>query len=131
MQTSKIKYLFIGKADELKEVGEFTVQPQSDWSKDCRTIFQNYCTSNVEGKVEQRNKVKVKESNNNYYFYISEQHLFYIALVDIAYPEYLVFKLFEEIYKENIPLLRDDKGRLNSIGLSKLKDLVNSPLDIP
>lgn len=121
----KIKYIMIGKAQDLKEIGEYPSQTVSEWSKDCKKIFSNYCASNIQGKIEQRNKVKVKESNFNHYFYINSQQIFFIALVETSFPEYLVFKLFEEINKENIPLLRDEKGKLNTIGLSKLKDLVN------
>ena len=122
----KIKYLFIGKAEELKEIGEFPTQPLQEWLKDSRRIFNSYCSGGIEGKLEQRNKIKDKDyANNNYFFYISEQKLFFLSIVDSSYSESLVFKLFEDITKENIHLLRDDKGKLNSIGLSKLRDLIS------
>ena len=121
-----IKYLSIGKAQDLKEIGELSIQSVPEWVKDCKKIFENYCSSNLDAKIDQRNKVRIKDTNNNYYFYISESYNFFIAVVDSSYPESLVFKLFDDIYKENIPLLRDDKGRLNSIGISKLKGIVNS-----
>lgn len=124
--SKKIKYIFIGKAQDRKELGELNVQAQQSWAKDCRTIFENYCGSDLESKLEQRNKVKMKDTTNNYYFIISESYYFYIAVVDSSYPETLIFKLFEDIFKENIPLLRDDKGKLNSIGNNKLKELVNN-----
>lgn len=124
-----IKYLFIGRATELKEIGELNIQTQPNWPRDSRTIFKNYCSQGVEEKLEQRNKVKVDDTGNYYYFYISDNYYFYIAVVDGKYPEALIFKLFDDIFKENIPLLRDDKGRLNSIGANKLKDLVNSYQD--
>ena len=118
-----IKYLFIGKAQDLKEIGELSIQSAPEWIKDCKKIFENYCSNNLDAKIDQRNKVKIKDTNNNYYFYISENYYFFISVVDSSYPESLVFKLFDDIYKENIPLLRDDKGRLNSIGLTKLKGI--------
>lgn len=123
---TNIKYLFMGKAEELKEIGELNIQAQHEWAKDSRTIFQNYCSSGIESKVDQRNKVKVKDSGHFYYFFISENYYFYIAVVDENYPESQVFKLFEEIYKDNIPLLRDDKGKLNKIGNQKLQEVVSS-----
>ena len=122
----KIKYVMIGKASEVKELGEFPSQPVSDWAKDCKKIFVNYCASNIESKLEQRNKVKVKESSLLHYFYINDQKVFFVALVESSYSENLVFRMFDDIQKENIPLLRDEKGRLNTIGLSKLKDLINN-----
>lgn len=122
----KVKYVMIGKATEIKELGEFPSQPVSEWAKDCKKIFVNYCASNVESKLEQRNKVKVKESSLLHYFYINEQKIFFVALVDSSYSENLVFRMFDDIQKENIPLLRDEKGKLNTIGLSKLKDIINS-----
>jgi len=127
MNNQKIKYLLIGKADELKEIGEYPNQPIQNWAKDCRKIFNSYCLSGIEGKIEQRNKIKdTSSTNNNYYFQISEQKIFFICLVDSAYPEHYIFKLFEDIYRENIHLLRDNKGKLNTIGLNKLRDLVNN-----
>lgn len=124
--TKKIKYIFIGKAQDRKELGELSIQSQASWAKDCRTIFENYCGNDVESKIEQRNKVKMKDTSNNYYFLISESNYFYIAVVDSTYPETLVFRLFEDIFKENIPLLRDEKGKLNLIGNNKLRELVNN-----
>lgn len=127
MNNPKIKYLLIGKADELKEIGEYPSQPIQSWAMDCRKIFNSYCTSGIEGKIDQRNKIKdTSTTNNNYYFQISEQKIFFICLVDSAYPEHYIFKLFDDIYRENIHLLRDNKGKLNTIGLNKLRDLVNN-----
>lgn len=122
---SNIKYLFIGKAQELKELGEVSVQSKSEWSIDCKTLFQNICGKKLESNLEQRNKVKAKDNSNLYYFYVSENYYFYFAVVDSKYPENQVFKFFEDIYKENIPLLRDDKGALNNIGLNKLKEILS------
>lgn len=121
----RIKYVFFGKAVELKEIGEFPSQPASEWVKDSKIIFNKYCASNVETKLEQRNKVNIKHSSNSHYFYVSDQKIFFLALVDSSYPENHIFKLFESIQKENIHLLRDDKGKLNTIGMSKLRDLVS------
>ena len=120
-----IKYLFLGKAPELKELGEINIQTKPEWPIDCKTIFQNICGNNLEANLEQRNKVKSKDSVNFYYFYVSENYYFFFAVVDSLYPENQVFKFFEEIFKENIPLLRDDKGKLNNIGNSKLKELTS------
>ena len=127
MNNEKIKYLLIGKADELKEIGEYPSQPIQSWANDCRKIFNSYCTSGIDGKIEQRNKIKdTSTTNNHYYFQISEQKIFFICLVDSSYPEHYIFKLFDDIYRENIHLLRDVKGKLNRIGSNKLRDLVNN-----
>ncbi len=123
---NKIKYILIGKADDLKEIGEYPIQTNMDYAKDCRTIFTSYCSTNIQSKIDSRNKVKAKHTNNNHYFYISDQRIFFISVVDASYPETNVFKMFDEIQKENVHLLRDDKGKLNSIGLSKLKEIYNS-----
>lgn len=122
----KIKYILIGKADDLKEIGEYPFQTNMEYAKDCRTIFTSYCSSNIQSKIDSRNKVKAKHTNNNHYFYISDQRIFFISVVESTYPESNVFKMFDEIQKENVHLLRDDKGKLNSIGINKLKEIFNS-----
>ncbi len=124
--TNPIKYILIAKAEELKEIGEISIQASPEWIRDSKKIFENYCNNKIETKLEERNKVKIKDTNNSYFFTILENYIFCIAIAESTYSDTLIFKLFEDICKENIHLLRDSNGKLNSIGKSKMKDLVQT-----
>lgn len=124
--SSKLKFLYIAKAKEKKDIGEVSFNASSDWIKDSKKIFETYCSSGIDSKIDQRNKVKIKESTYSYYFTIIDNGIFYLAIASSSLSETEVFRLFDDISKEYIPLLRDDKGKLNSIGYKKLNEVLKN-----
>lgn len=117
-----IKYVFLGNSQNLKEIGEYPNKVSESWTQEARTIFQTYCKSPMNTKYEQRNKVVGHDGN--YYFTITPTNIFYLILADSSYQERHIFQLVEEMQKESIYLLVDEKGELNKIGKQSLKNLI-------
>jgi hypothetical protein len=119
-----IKYVFLGNSETLKEIGEYPNKAKEDWSKNCKQIFQKYCnSSNV--KFEQRNAIR-NNPDGNIYFIIMPSNIFYFVISTPEYPERQVFQLIEELHRDSIYLLTDEKGELNKIGKQSLKNIVES-----
>jgi hypothetical protein len=118
-----IKYVFLANSQNLKEIGEYPSKSNEAWLKETKMIFNGYC-KNTSKKYEERNKVV--GSDGNYYFTITPTDTFYIVLAHSEYPQRNVFQLIEEIQKENIHLLVDEKGELNKIGKQSLKNLIDN-----
>lgn len=118
-----LKFIFLGNSQSLKEIGDYPVNAQENWVKESKSIFEKYCKS-ASMKYEQRNRVIGSEGN--FYFTITPTNVFYLVLAKSDYPERQVFELIEEIQKENVPLLVDEKGELNKIGKQSLKNLVEA-----
>ena len=119
-----IKYVFLGNSQNFKEIGEYPHNASDTNAKESKTIFTTYCRSSKNTKYEERNKVV--GSDGNYYFTIMPTNTFYLILADSEYPQTRVFNLIEEIHKESIYLLVDEKGELNKIGKQSLKQICDS-----
>jgi len=72
---------------------------------------------------EERNRIDDQLQNCHYYFTTTLSGIFYLAYVDNDYPEYLNTQFFDDIQKEGLNLLLDDKGELNKAAREKLKTL--------
>jgi vesicle-associated membrane protein 7 len=118
-----IKYVFIGNSQTVKEIGEYPSKGKESWSKDCKQIFEKYCKSNS-AKYEQRNLVVGQDGN--YCFIIMPSNIFYLVLAEADYPERQVFALVDELHRDSIYLLTDEKGELNKIGRTSLKNIAES-----
>jgi hypothetical protein len=119
-----IKYVFLGNSQNLKEIGDYPMRASEAWVKEAKTIFTTYCKSPMNTKYEERNKVVGTEGN--YYFTITPSNTFYLILTETDYPQRQAFQLIEDMSKENIHLLVDEKGELSKIGKQSLKNLVDS-----
>ena len=119
-----IKYVFVGNSQNLKEIGDFPSKSSESWVKESRTIFNTYCKSPMNTKYEERNKVV--GTDGNYYFTITPSNTFYLVLTMTDYPQRQAFALIDEMAKENIHLLVDDKGELSKIGKQSLKNLIDN-----
>src|SRR5689334_15788033 len=119
-----IKYIFLGNAQSLKEIGDYPSKVSEAWVKDAKQIFEKYCKSTMTNKYEQRSRVVGQEGN--YYFTITPTNVFYLVLADQSYQERHVFELIEEIQRENVPLLVDEKGELNKLGKQSLKNIIDN-----
>ena len=119
-----IKYVFLGNSQNLKEIGDYPNKGSDSWVKEARTIFSTYCKSPMNAKYEERNKVVGTEGD--YYFTIMPTNTFYLLLAQTDYPQRTAFQLIEEMSKENIHLLVDEKGELSKIGRQSLKNLVDN-----
>lgn len=78
-----------------------------------------------ESKVtyEERNRIDDQYQNCHYYFTTTLSGIFYLAYVDNEYPEYLINQFFDDIQKEGLNLLLDEKGEITKSGREKLKTL--------
>jgi hypothetical protein len=118
-----IKYVFLGNSQTGKDIGEYPTNPKSQWSQDAKRIFEKYCGSNA-AKTEQRNLVA--GDDGNLCFIIMPGNIFYLVLAATNHPEREVFQLVDEIHRDSIYLLTDEKGDLNKIGKTSLKTLIES-----
>ena len=89
---------------------------------DAKNIFTTYCKH--ETKADERNKVV--GSDGKYYFTTTATNTFYLILADANYPQRSAFKLLEEMGKENLHLLVDEKGEMNKLGKQSLKNLLDN-----
>lgn len=118
-----IKYVFLGNANTNKEIGEYPSKPKDTWSQNCKTVFERYCSS-MGAKVEQRNKVVGEDGN--FYFILFSNKIFVLVLADKEYAERDVFSMIDEIIKDNVHLLVDDKGIMNKEGKKELSRIIDS-----
>ena len=84
-----------------------------------------------ESKVtyEERNRIDDQYQNCHYYFTTTLSGIFYLAYVDNEYPEYLINQFFDDIQKEGLNLLLDEKGEITKSGREKLKTLAEPKLN--
>jgi hypothetical protein len=116
-----IKYVFLGNSQTGKDIGCYPAKPKDQWVSDGQKIFERYCKSNA-AKHEQRNLVV--GTDGNLCFIIMPSNIFYLVLSDVNCAERDVFHLIDEIHRDSIYLLTDEKGELNKIGKTSLKTLV-------
>ena len=72
---------------------------------------------------EERNRIEDQFQSCHYYFTTTLSGIFYLAYVDNEYPEYLINQFFDDIQKEGLNLLLDEKGELTKTAREKLKTL--------
>jgi hypothetical protein len=117
-----VKYIFIGDSKTLKKVGDYPPSNiKEEWKKDIVPIFERYCQSTVDKRPHERSRIV--GSDGNYYFTLSPQGIFYLVLADSSFPERHVFELIEQVQRENVTLMLDNKGELSKIGTNSLKIL--------
>jgi hypothetical protein len=118
-----IKYVFLGNADTNKPIGEYPNKPKDTWSQNCKTVFERYCGSSG-AKVDQRNKVLAEDGN--FFFIMFSNKIFVLVLADREYAEREVFAMIDEIIKDNVHLLVDDKGVMNKEGKRELTRIIEN-----
>jgi hypothetical protein len=117
-----IKYLIIGDTNTSQLITEYVVLKSTQTQTEAKQIFDKLSKSQ-DKIIDQRNKIQGKQGN--YYFTIFSPNLFYLALADASYQERFIFELFENIQKENISLMINEKKELNVHGKQILKSLVD------
>lgn len=120
-----IKYIFIGNALDLREIGEYHFQRDVNYDIGCKKIFTSYCSSDIQSNIKRRNRVKTNNFNTDYCYYISENQTFFICIVENTFHESNVYKMFEEIEKRELLYLCNADGTLNSSGTDKLKEIID------
>lgn len=122
-----IKYVLIGDSKTSQRICEFAVVKSPQTQTEATQIFEKLSKA-PEKKHEERNKIQGKQGN--YYFIISgENSVFFLALADASYPERLVFQMFDEINKDHIPLMVNEKNELNANGRQILKTIIDKYQD--
>ena len=116
-----IKYVFLGNSHTLKQIGEYPAKAKD--TQNCQQIFEKYCQSNT-SKQEQRNCIN--NDNTRICFIIMPSNIFYFVLAESSYPERQVFSLIDELHRDSIYLLTDEKGELNKIGKQGLKNIIEA-----
>ena len=123
-----IKYLLIGNSNNNKIITEFcSNNDSSKLKKEVKQIFSKLC--NTQNKnFDERNKFSSKDLN--YFFTFCRPDLIYLVLVNIQYPERLIFELISKINENNIPLMvNDETQELNPNGRQALKNLIEKYQD--
>ena len=127
MTSANIKYVLMGNVSNEKIMAEHIVIKNSQVQTEAKQIFEKISKSG-EKKVEERNKIE--GSNGNYYFTITAPNIFYLVHTEHSYPERHVFAFVDQLNKDNIPLLINEKGELNSAGKQSLKNVVEKYQDV-
>lgn len=127
MSLTPLKYLLIGDTNTVQIIAEFIVVKSPQTQIEAKQIFEKL-SKTQEKKIEERTKIQGKQGN--YYFTITGPNkLFFLVLVESSYPERFVFELIDNINKDHIPLMVNDKNELNASGRQMLKTLVDKYQD--
>jgi hypothetical protein len=127
MTSANIKYVLMGNVSNEKIMAEHIVIKNNQVQSEAKQIFEKISKSG-EKKVEERNKIE--GTNGNYFFTITAPNIFYLVHSEHSYPERHVFAFVDQLNKDNIPLLINEKGELNSAGKQSLKNVVEKYQDI-
>lgn len=119
-----IKYVFIGNSKSLLEIGEYPNKSESSTSKSAKQIFQGFCQN--ESKIIYDQRHEIKNADEIFYFTVSLDRIFYLIATENTYSSRDIWELINEMMRDNIHLLVDDKGELSKIGKQQLKTLVDS-----
>ncbi len=117
----------MGNSDHNKMIAEFMVINNNQVQSEVKQIFDKM-SNGLEKKIDERNKIQ--SNTGTYYITISAPNVFYLVLTESSYPERYVFELIDQINKDNIPLLVNEKGELNTAGKQSLKALVDKYQDL-
>lgn len=115
-----IRFLMLANVDNNVILYEHTVVKMGNTEAEAKQIFSKI--RDGERNLEQRNKIQAR--HGCYYFIVTAPNTFYIALVDTAYPERFVYELIDKLNKDNVPIMVDNQGQLNSPGIQIVKTLV-------
>jgi hypothetical protein len=121
-----LKYILIGDTNTVQIIAEFVIVKNPQTQTESKQIFEKLSKSS-DKKIDQRNKIQGKLGN--YYFTITSPNIFFLILVESTYQERFVFQLIDEINKDHIPLMVNDKNELNASGRQMLKSLVDKYQD--
>jgi len=119
-----IKYVFIGNVKSLLDIGEYPNKLDSATSKSAKQIFQGYCQNEAKIVYDQRHEIK--NADEIFYFTVSFDRIFYLVATENTYSSREIWELINEMMRDNIHLLVDDKEELSKIGKQQLKTLVDS-----
>ena len=126
--SAPIKYLLIGNSNNNKIITEFcSSNNPTKLKKEVKQIFNKLC--NTQNKTyDERNKFSSKDLN--YFFTFCRPDLIYLVLVNMQYPERLVFELISKINENDIPsMVNDETNELNPNGRQNLKNLIEKYQD--
>ena len=116
------KYIFIGNPINLQEIGHFAEKGISKRILDeDHQIFTKFCSSGDKTKDE-RYKLNAK-GNGIYYFTISSQNIFLMALTEKNVSER---KSFELLYNIQNKITKEDNKELNTVGKHQIKLVIDN-----
>ena len=111
------KYIFIGNPINLQEIGHFAEKGISKRIlNEAHQIFTKFCSSGDKTKDERHN-IKAK-GNGIYYFTISSQNIFLMALTEKNVTER---KSFELLYNIQNKIIKENNKELNTVGKHQIK----------
>ena len=118
-----IKYFLIGDIDTSKIITEYSTNLiSSKEKKNASQIFNRLCKSS-ERRYDENNIITAKE--NKYYFSLFQPSTVFITYALDAYPQSLIFELFEEIKNKNIlSMINEETKELNPNGRQDLKQMI-------
>lgn len=123
-----IKFVLIGNTDKNQIVTEFVTVKIDKIRDDSRLIFQKICGNETKNKFYDRKKIQM--TSGYAYFITYPENKAYCVVAESSYPERFVFEMIENIEKDNIFLLTNEKGELNANGKQLLKQIVEKYQEI-
>jgi vesicle-associated membrane protein 4 len=122
-QTSSLNvfYIFIGNTSTQKHIAELNFIKSRTPPTETQKIFEKL--SSIDQKTDQRNKIQSKDST--FYFTIGGDKSFYFVEASPNFAERDVFEMIDQIVKDNISTMTNDKGELNLFGKDQLKKVID------
>jgi len=119
---NNLKLVLIGDSDSKQIISEIFTFKNNQLKKESHLLFDKICNK---GKYTFNNRNKIHLSQGYAFFIIYPINRLYFIVTDINYPEKMVWDLIDTIDKDNIFLLINEKGELNSSGKQALMTLID------
>ena len=125
-----IHYIFIGDVYSKTELIEYSPLPQIEVQthNDTTKIFNKICSE--ESITTNEHSQIIANHSTRYFFTILPPAIFILVEVDTNYIEKYAFKMINHINDDHIPLMLDDKGKINNLGKEALIDVIEKYQDV-
>ena len=125
-----IHYIFIGDVYSKTELIEYSPLPQIEIQthNDTTKIFNKICAE--ESITTNEHSQIIANHSTRYFFTILPPAIFILVEVDTNYIEKNAFKMIKHINEDHIPLMLDEKGKINNLGKEALIDVIEKYQDV-
>jgi hypothetical protein len=117
-----VYYILIGELATSKILYELELEDTN-----AKNIAKECFSKSIILKTHENMIEKLKMPSNSSiacYYYVTENRIFIFIAVNACFAQNQVFKLFDEIVKQNIHFMSNDTGLLNKNGKNILKSLI-------
>lgn len=117
-----IIYLFMGNTSNNHIITELIITKNPQSQAEAQKIFERL-SKIPDKKIDQRNKISGRDTN--YFFTITNNDIFFLVEANQNFAERHVFEMIDDIVREHIHTMVNDKGEMNLIGKDFLRKTVD------